>query len=242
MVQRMMRDFLILLVTISLVGGCTGQSDNNWNGNAAKVEPAWSYLDTVPEAVRTLVQGEIAVGPRIVFLGDSLTRGLGLEPGEAVPALIQGRLEAAGYAYEVVNQGNSGDTSAAGLRRLDVALQGDVGILVLELGANDMLRYLLPEQMHDNLREIIERCLERDIKVLLTGMEALPNLGEAYTTEFRMVFRDLAEEYGLAFMPFLLAGVAGDPMLNQGDMMHPNADGARIVADNLWYILEPMLE
>jgi len=177
-----------------------------------------------------------------VFLGDSLAYGLGLARDEAVPALIQARLDEAGLHYQSVNRGVSGDTSAAGLRRLDLALEGDVRLVVLELGANDMLRGLQPAQMEDNLRAIIERCLERNIEVALTGMEALPNYGEAYTREFREVFSGLADEYGLVLVPFFLEGVAGDPELNQRDMMHPNARGARIVADNLWRVLEPILE
>jgi len=179
--------------------------------------------------------------PRIVFLGDSLTAGLGLPREEAVPALIQGRVDAEGYPYDVVNAGVSGDTSAGGLSRLDWSLEGDVAILVLELGANDGLRGLPVAQMRQNLREIITRAQQRGVTVILTGMEAPPNYGAAYTSEFRQVFRDLADEFGVAFVPFFLEGVAGIPSLNNPDGMHPNSEGATIVAENVWQVLEPVI-
>jgi acyl-CoA thioesterase-1 len=209
-----------------------------WAACAGQPGPDAAAASAPPPAVETAAP---AAGPRVVFLGDSLTYGLGLEREEAIPALIQDRIDAAGLPWVAVNRGVSGDTSAAGLRRLDLALEGDVRLVVIELGANDMLRGLQPGQMRDNLRAIIERCQAEGIEVVLTGMEALPNYGEAYTREFRSVFRDLADEYGLVFMPFFLEGVAGDPSLNQRDMMHPNADGARVVADALWQVLAPLL-
>jgi acyl-CoA thioesterase-1 len=177
-----------------------------------------------------------------VFLGDSLTAGLGLAPEESVPSLIQARLDAAGYQYEVVNAGVSGDTSAGGLSRLDWSLAGDVDVLVLELGANDGLRGLPVAQMRRNLGEIITRAKQRDITVILTGMEAPPNYGAAYTAEFRTVFAELADEHDVHFVPFFLDGVAGIPGLNQGDGIHPNPAGARIVEQTIWRALEPTLE
>lgn len=180
--------------------------------------------------------------PRIVFLGDSLTAGYGLDIDEAVPSLVQKQLETEGYNYEVVNAGVSGDTSAGGLRRLEWSLDGDVRILVLELGANDGLRGLPVAEMKQNLRTIIRTARMRGIDVLLTGMEAPPNYGQAYTSEFRRVFRDLAAEEKVAFMPFYLYQVAGVPALNIADGMHPNPAGARIVETNLWRSLKPLLE
>ena len=179
--------------------------------------------------------------PRIVFLGDSLTAGYGLDIDDSVPSLVQKQLDAEGYKYEVVNAGVSGDTSAGGLRRLDWSLDGDVRILVLELGANDGLRGLPVAEMKQNLRTIIRTAKMRGIDVLLTGMEAPPNYGQAYTTEFRRVFRDLAGEEKVAFMPFYLYQVAGVPTLNIADGMHPNPAGARIVEANLWRSLKPLL-
>ena len=180
--------------------------------------------------------------PRIVFLGDSLTAGLGLPRELAVPALIQARLDAEGYAYEAVNAGVSGDTAAGGLSRLEWSLEGHVAILVVELGANDGLRGLPVSQLRGNLSEIITRAQQRGITVILTGMEAPPNYGAAYTSEFRRVFRDLADEFNVAFVPFLLEGVAGIPSLNNDDGMHPNGAGAQIVAETVWRVLEPVIE
>jgi len=180
--------------------------------------------------------------PRIVFLGDSLTAGYGLEQSQAVPALTQARLKKEGYPFEVINAGVSGDTSAGGLSRLEWSLSGDVRILVLELGANDGLRGLPVAAMRRNLDEVITRAQARGIAVLLVGMEALPNYGASYTSEFRDTFPALAKAHKTALMPFYLDGIAGKPELNIADGMHPNPAGAVIVADNLWRILEPMLK
>ena len=180
--------------------------------------------------------------PRIVFLGDSLTAGYGIEKNQAVPALIQTRLNAEGYHYDVVNAGVSGDTSEGGVTRLNWSLQGDVAVLVIELGGNDGLRGLPPSRTRRNLEKIIQTAKARHITVLLTGMEAPPNYGDAYTSEFRQVFRDVAREQKVAFMTFYLEGIAGNRRLNISDGIHPNPQGARIVADNVWRYLEPLLK
>lgn len=177
--------------------------------------------------------------PRIVCLGDSLTAGLGLRPDEAYPALLQRRLDERGLHYEVVNAGVSGDTSAGGLRRLEWALDGDVRVLVVALGGNDALRGLPPRDLARNLAAIIERALARSIRVILAGMEAPPNNGEEYTREFRAVFTALARRYPVTLIPFLLKDVAGEPALNQPDGIHPNAQGARIMAETVWEALAP---
>jgi acyl-CoA thioesterase-1 len=176
-----------------------------------------------------------------VFLGDSLTAGYGLNPDESVPALVQARVERAGLEYDVVNAGVSGDTTAGGVSRLDWALAGDVRVLVIELGANDGLRGLPVESMKQNLETIISRAKARGISVLLTGMEAPPNYGEAYTTEYRRVFLELARAHGVAFLPFYLDGVAGIAHLNLQDGIHPNPEGARIIERSVWLALEPLL-
>jgi acyl-CoA thioesterase-1 len=178
--------------------------------------------------------------PKIVVLGDSLTAGLGLAGSEAYPALLQQRIDRAGYRFEVVNAGVSGDTSAGGLSRLDWALDGDVRILVVALGGNDGLRGLPPDEMKRNLAGIVRRARARHIAVLLAGMEAPTNMGADYQRQFHDVFPALAREYGVALLPFLLQGVAGRPELNQRDGIHPTAEGARIVADHVWQLLEPM--
>jgi acyl-CoA thioesterase-1 len=180
--------------------------------------------------------------PRIVVLGDSLTAGLGLMESEAYPALLQKKMDDVGYEYEIVNAGVSGDTTAGGLRRLDWALEGDVRILVVALGGNDALRGLSIDDMRRNLETIIERARKRDVAVLLAGMEAPPNYGQEYTVKFRQVYRDLARDHDVTLVPFLLDGVAGQSRLNQGDGIHPNAEGARLIADTVWRALQPMAD
>ncbi len=175
---------------------------------------------------------------KVVFLGDSLTAGYGLSAREAYPSLLQERLRSAGLTVDVVNAGVSGDTSAGGLRRLDWALEGDVKVLVVALGGNDALRGLSTEELRRNLDAIIERAGQRHVTVILAGMEAPPNLGRAYTTAFRQVYRDLAAAHRIALIPFLLDGVAGRPALNQADFIHPNAAGAQKVADLVWPYVE----
>lgn len=176
-----------------------------------------------------------------MILGDSLTAGLGLAPDEAYPALLQERLKKDGLDYDVINAGVSGDTSAGGLSRLDWALDGDVRVLVVALGGNDALRGLSVEQLQQNLSEIVRRAQSRGIRVVLAGMEAPPNYGRDYIVSFHKVYPALAREYHVAFVPFLLQGVAGVPSLNQQDGIHPTAAGARIVAENVRAVLEPIL-
>lgn len=179
--------------------------------------------------------------PRVVFLGDSLTAGLGVAAREAYPAVIETRLRESGLEFDVVNAGVSGDTSAGALRRLEWSLQGDPRVLVLAIGANDGLRGLPAAELRQNLASIIEGAERRHVAVLLAGMEAPPNFGVAYTREFRTVYRELAKTYRLRFIPFFLDGVAGHPALNQADGIHPNPQGHRMIADLVWRDLQPML-
>ena len=179
--------------------------------------------------------------PRIVVLGDSLTAGLGLDKSEAYPAILQRMVDAAGYPFEVSNAGVSGDTTAGGLSRLDWSLEGDARILIVALGGNDGLRGLPPDEMKKNLDAIAGRAQARGIAVLLAGMESPTNMGADYQRRFHDVFPAVAREQRVAFLPFLLEGVAGRPELNQRDGIHPTAEGARLIADRLWPVLEPML-
>lgn len=176
-----------------------------------------------------------------MFLGDSLTAGLGLDTDQSFPSLIGKKLKDKGLDYEVVNAGVSGDTSAGGLRRLDWSLEGDVRVLIVALGANDGLRGLSTAELKNNLAAVIKAAKAKGITVILAGMEAPPNFGEDYTKAFRAVYADLAKEYHVTQIPFLLQGVAGDPSLNQADGIHPNIRGAQIVADLVWAELEPAL-
>ena len=180
--------------------------------------------------------------PKIVAFGDSLTAGFGLEEKESYPYLLQKKLEADGYNYEVVNAGVSGETSLGGLERIDWVLeQENVRILVLELGANDLLRGLPVAKMKQNLDTIIKKAKAKNIKVLLCGMLAPPTMGAQYQREYVNAFPDLASEYKVDFLPFLLENVALNKELNQGDGIHPNAKGEVIMTDNIYKALKPML-
>jgi acyl-CoA thioesterase I len=180
--------------------------------------------------------------PLIVAFGDSLTAGFGLHNDHCFPTLLQRKLDEKGHRFRVVNAGLSGDTSAGGVNRIDWALEeGSVKFLILELGGNDGLRGLPVAEMKKNLAEIIERAQARGVTVVLAGMEAPPNMGEEYTGEFRQVFRDLAKKYKLALIPFLLDGVAGNREMNQPDGIHPNVAGEKVMTENVWRELEPLL-
>jgi len=175
------------------------------------------------------------------MLGDSLTAGLGLDPRDAYPALIQKKLDAAGLKFRVVNAGISGDTSAGGLSRVDLALEGDVRVMLVAMGGNDALRALPVADLKRNLAQIIERAKARQVRVVLAGMEAPPNFGREYAVSFHQVYPELAKEYGVPLVPFLLDGVAGVEGLNQRDGIHPTAEGARVVADHVWTALAPVV-
>jgi len=189
---------------------------------------------------------EQAIGddrPVVLFLGDSLTAGYGLAAEQAFPALIQQRIDAAGLDFRVVNAGVSGDTSAGGLRRIDWLLQQPIAILVLELGANDMLRGQSVESMRSNLRGILDkvRAARPDVRFVIAGMRAAPNLGAVYGRKFEQSYQLLASEYDAALIPFVLDGVAGDAALTQLDGIHPTALGYERVAAVVWDTLGPLL-
>jgi acyl-CoA thioesterase-1 len=182
--------------------------------------------------------------PRIIlFLGDSITAGFGLDPAGAFPALIQKKIDARGWSFRVVNAGQSGDTSAGGLGRLDWLLKNRVDVLVLELGANDGLRGLPVETTRKNLQAIIERTQLKypEAKVILAGMKVPPNIGGDYGRKFEAVFADLAKKNQVPLIPFILEGVGGVRELNLADGIHPTAKGQEIVAANVWKVLEPVL-
>jgi len=186
-----------------------------------------------------------ADAPTIVFFGDSLTAGYGLEnpAAEAYPALIGQKLAAAGLPWRVVNAGLSGDTSAGGVRRLDWVLRQPVGIFVLALGANDGLRGFDPAVTRANLEAIVERVRARypAAVIVLAGMRMPPNLGEDYTRAYAATFPRVAADEHIALIPFLLAGVGGNPALTQPDGLHPTAAGDAIMADTVWQTLRPLL-
>ena len=178
---------------------------------------------------------------RIVCLGDSLTSGHGIGPAAAYPALLHQRVRRAGFPYEVVNAGVSRDTSAQALARLARALEGDVRVLIVAIGVNDGLRGVPVAQISANLSQILETARKRGLSVLLCGMEALPIHGWAYTAAFHQAYAAVAARYGVPLVPFILMNVIGEPRLMQADRAHPNAEGARAIAEMIWPFLERIL-
>jgi acyl-CoA thioesterase I len=180
--------------------------------------------------------------PVIVSFGDSLTAGFGLPEDQTFTSLLQRKIDEKGLRYRIVNASVSGDTSAGGVSRINWVLgEGPIQFLILELGGNDGLRGQPVTEMKKNLAEIIERAQGREVTVILAGMEAPPNLGEKYTSEFRQAFRDLAKKYKLTLIPFLLEGVAGRREMNQPDGIHPNSVGEKLMTENVWRDIEPLL-
>ena len=181
--------------------------------------------------------------PVILCVGTSLTAGYGLDPSEAYPALLQAKVDAAGLRYRVVNAGVSGETSAGARRRMGWLMRQRVAVLVLETGANDGLRGQPPEATRENIQAVLDEARRQTPppKLVLAGMEALPNYGEAYRRSFRAIYPELARANGAALVPFLLQGVAGEAKLNQPDGIHPTAAGQRLVAENVWRVLQPRL-
>ncbi|MEO7659705.1 MAG: arylesterase [Pyrinomonadaceae bacterium] len=225
-----MRSLLIISFTFLIAAsfGCAATSREKTSANAAN-RPL-----TLPKSVSNR--------PKIIAFGDSLTAGFGLAEKESYPYLLQEKLKADGFDFEVVNAGISGDTSLGGLERSDWVLEQDnARILILELGANDLLRGAPVAKMKSNLDKIIRKAKGKNIKVLLCGMLAPPTMGAEYQRDFMMAFPDLASDNKVSFLPFLLDNVATIKELNQADGIHPNAAGAKIMADNVYRALKPML-
>ena len=222
-----MKGSIIIAALIIILSGCTdnkkpAESDQN---NTAKETTAVTKKKT------------------IVFYGNSLTAGYGVSPSEAFPAIIQKRIDSLGLPYQVVNAGVSGETSSGGKTRIDWILREPVDIFILELGANDGLRGTPLSETKKNLQDIIDKVKAKypDTKLVFAGMEIPPNMGQAYTTEFRNIYTDLAAKNKMTLIPFLLEGVGGEPELNQADGIHPTAEGHIIVAENVWKQLEKLL-
>lgn len=232
-----------------LIFGCADGGRNNEESIAVTDE---SESDTAAIADRTPAdQAAGADGaavtddtaPVVVFLGTSLTAGYGLSPDQAFPALIQSLSEESDPPVRVVNAGVSGETSAGALRRIDWLLRQPFDVLVIETGANDMLRGTDADATEANIQAIVDQVRGRypDAPIILAGMLAMPNLGPDYAARFEPIYPRLAERNDLILIPFLLEGVAGDPTLNQVDGIHPNARGQRIVANTVWESLGPVL-
>lgn len=219
--------FLVLLLIVSCGGNTKKETENISKKATEQVSEAAIDVD---EKV-------------ILFFGNSLTAGYGLDTEEAFPALIQDRLDSLQLKYTAINSGLSGETTSGGLNRLSWVLNQKVDVFVLELGANDGLRGVPLKETRNNLQSIIDLVKEKntDCKIIIAGMQIPPNMGQAYTKEFRKIFPDLATKNTIALIPFLLENVAGIPELNLEDGIHPTAEGQKIVRDNVWAILKNAL-
>ncbi len=179
----------------------------------------------------------------ILFFGNSLTAGYGLELSQAFPALIQEKIDSLRLPYKVINAGLSGETTESGNTRIDWMLNQKIDILVLELGGNDGLRGISPDLTKKNLQSIIDKTRNKypNVKIILAGMEAPPNMGEKFTSDFRKLYKELAQVNQVAFIPFLLEGVGGNTKLNLPDGIHPTPEGHKIVAETVWKVLKDVL-
>ena len=202
--------------------------------SVAKGAGSATAVDSGPGSIRA---------PVVLFFGTSLTAGLGLDPEQAFPSLIEKIAQAEGVPIKVVNAGLSGETTAGAVRRIAWVLRTPVDLIVIEGGANDALRGLAPEDARANLERLIAavRAKQPRAEIALVQMEAPPNYGVSYTRSFRAIYPEVAKKESVTLLPFLLGGVAGIPRLNQPDGVHPNVSGERIVADNVWKALKPMV-
>ena len=217
--------FLVLLLA-----GCGGKTAGNKTQNA----------DTEVESQASETAHS---NKKILFFGDSLTAGYGLEESQAFPALVQQRIDSLGLNYTVINAGLSGETTASGKNRLEWVLEDDVDIVIIELGANDGLLGIPLTETEANLQTMVDH-VQRELpnaKIILAGMMIPPNMGPEYTGTFERIFPKLATSEGINLIPFLLENVAGIPELNQGDGIHPTVEGQKLVADNVWEVLAPLL-
>ncbi|MBS1749356.1 MAG: arylesterase [Bacteroidetes bacterium] len=196
-----------------------------------------------PDTPREVSKDALPKSKTIIFFGNSLTAGYGVDPSEAFPALIQGIIDSLGLQYKVVNAGVSGETTAGGNSRIDWVLHQPVDVFVLELGGNDGLRGISPAETKKNLQTIINKVRSKypGTKIVLAGMQIPPNMGQRYTGAFKQIYPDLAKENNITLIPFLLDHVGGDPALNQPDGIHPTASGHKIVAENVWKELKGIL-
>ena len=222
-------------MVIAIVAACDRGSKPATRGAAVSARHGADSSATAPAP---------APRPAILFVGTSLTAGLGLEPGQSYPDVVARRLDSLGENYEVVNAGVSGETSADLRRRLGWVLRSPAAVIVVETGANDGLRGLSADSMRVNIQAIIDtiRAREPRARIVLVGMESPPNMSQRYTAEFRKVFPELARKNGITYMPFPLANVAGIDSLNQADGIHPNRRGAELVAANVLNTLRPLLD
>ncbi|PSQ81867.1 MAG: arylesterase [Bacteroidetes bacterium QS_8_68_15] len=235
-----------LLLSLIAAAGVVGCRSGETSSGSSSAPPADSSAQAAADAAPNDRRRAAAESLTVVVFGNSLAAGYGLaSEDQAFPALLEQKADSAGLpAGDIVAAGNSGETTAGGRRRIDWILRREeLDVLVLELGGNDALRGLPPDSARANLRAIIRKTRAEfpDVRVVLTGMKAPPNMGSAYRNRFARIYPQLAEETGAALVPFLLKGVGGRPALNQPDGIHPNAEGHRRLAANVWTVLEPLL-
>lgn len=190
------------------------------------------------------LQAQDSDAKTILFFGDSITAGLGVDKSQAFPSIIQDRIDSLGLNYEVINGGSSGETSAGGLRRIDWTLQRDIDIMVLELGGNDGLRGIDLSSTKDNLQKIIDKMKAKnpDAEIILAGMQVPPNLGQDYTKKFETIYPELAEENDLPLIPMIMDKIGGDEELMQSDGLHPTPKGHQVISETVWETLKPLLD
>jgi acyl-CoA thioesterase-1 len=219
--------FWVFCMVLAITAGCAGPKQQEAGGGAGSVD-------------EIIVQED---RPLILFFGNSLTAGYGLEEDESFPALIQEKIDGEGLAYRVVNGGLSGETTASGLNRLDWFLEEAPAVFILELGGNDGLRGIAVEETRNNLIGIIRKVKNNypEAQILLAGMQIPPNMGQEYTDAFKGIYEEIAASEQVRLIPFLLEGVAGDPDLNLPDGIHPTAEGQALVAATVWRHLRPLL-
>lgn len=229
-VRRVQQYVLVTIISFQLVLSACGDANNH--SKATEQAPANDTSASINEPVKT-----------ILFFGNSLTAGYGLDPSEAFSSLIQQKIDSSKLNYKSVNAGVSGETSAGGKARIDWILKQPVDVFVLELGANDGLRGIPIDETRKNLQDIIDRVRKKypTAKLVLAGMQIPPNMGQEYSLRFRQIFPELAKKNNMALVPFLLEGVGGVRELNQSDGIHPTAAGTKVVAENVWTVLRTVL-
>lgn len=223
----MFKNLLYLAFSLFILASCGGSKNE-------KTET--TIKDSLPAQVNTQKKN-------ILIFGNSLTAGLGVEPEEAFPAIIEDKIDSLGLPYKVTNAGLSGETTAAGKARIDWILKQKVDVFVLELGANDGLRGIPVSETENNLQSIVDQVKAKypEAKLIMTGMQVPPNMGAKYASEFSVIFKKIANKNNMALVPFLLENVGGVPKLNQSDGIHPTAEGHKILAENVWAVLQEVL-
>ena len=229
-----MRRFFIVNIISAIAGSFLLCSCNDKTSDQEKKQPEKTTADYAKkDTMKT-----------IMCFGNSLTAGYGVDVSEAYPALLQKKIDSLGLKYKVINAGLSGETTAGGISRADWVLKQKVDIFILELGANDGLRGISVKVTRQNLQQIIDKVqkISPGVKIILAGMRIPPSMGEAYTKEFNKIFPELAEKNNIPLIPFLLDGVGGESKYNQGDGIHPTAEGYKLVTENIWNVLKDQIK